>query len=228
MNILPSGDNHMSKTLMMIEVEYRDHDFEKAVAVFDTDGGYVDMKYSGRYTFKTTIVSNHSNFLAVFLGKTLENVRAIITDDGVTTIYQPELLEPTDNSTDVFIYDDGTTREVFDRETTTSENMLDFMFENGITPYDFAQNSTTGKKYFYSTNPAIQEILEYNNVSPEHLKKRRLKEALHRSLLKGKQEIPDEYRDTYWNVYLSGNKTLMRQKKNSTKSNPPLVLHIPK
>lgn len=218
----------MSKSMMMFDVKFIGAGLEKGVAVFNDNGGYVDMTHSGHHTFNTTDVKDKENFLVVFLGTTLDNVYGIITENGRAARFYPEMLEPNDDSTDVFIYDDGTIRQVFNSEKTTFDDIAQFSDNHGITPHHFVQHVTTGKQYFYSTNPAIQEILEYNNVSPEQLNKRRLKEALHRSLLKGKQEIPDEYRGTYWNVFLSGKKTLMRQKSNSSKSNPPLVLHIPK
>jgi len=166
----------------------------EGAAVFTRHGGYVVIEDLTTFKFDSSNIADKNNFLVVFLAKHFENLVSIDFYDAVIKYNPPQKKT---FSYEYLEYDDGVIKKTFYDSTVSHDDIEDA----GISVFDFAKYTQVKVWTKFSKNPAINEILNYNEVTEKAVTCNHLVQAIHQSILKGHTEIPDDIRGTYWKVY---------------------------
>lgn len=192
------------------------------VAIFNQQGGHVVFEsFSDTLKFDTVDIVNKKRFLVVFLGRHFPNLDCVIFDN-ITIKFEEPSTEPF--MYEYISYDDGKIKRNFYESISFNDIEL-----SDISVFDFAKYSTVKEWIRFSKNDAINEILNYNDVSLKTVQRGMLVQAMHEGVLRGHTEIPDDIRGTYWKVYsvngrFKGYKVSVKSFKGNGKSN---VFKIP-
>lgn len=176
-----------------------------AMVTFAKNGGSVAVDHNGSFqTFKFDAknVKDEGNFLVAFLHrvgyfeptirfkrKTYEYIEPVATSKKFPYVVETQA---------IYTDPDGTVKS-FNGEGRMFDLLL--FAELDVTTEEFINRTTIKKVYRFSNNEAINEILNYNNVTPEYVKKNsKLISVINKYITKGHNHIDPNLSGTTWRV----------------------------
>lgn len=196
--------------------------------LFTKKGGTVSIQEDGElvtYHFDSRRVSDEGNFLVTFLHRMGYDKPTIKYKRKSYTYIEPEHTRRTfpyiDETILQYIYQDG---KVFEYNANASlASMVLELNDANVTVEYFLRNSVFKTNYAFCKNLAINEILNYNNVTPEYIKKHpKLIYVMHEYVLKGHTTINTELSGTKWRV--SNTSARLSNKSEASRSNNVFII----
>lgn len=174
------------------------------VVHFGSYGSKVYLDDGNVYSSEATKVDNVANFLVMLFHYRGYN-KPIVVVDGVKSEY-----EDVQDSNEYTTLDYNGETHRFDGDATLGDLAERLGTDASVSEIT---NIKATSDYRFTKNEAINKILNYNNFTPEYVKRRGLIEIIHDKVLKGHTTIPDGMSGSVYTLY--GTKALNA---NSTKN----------